>query len=620
MSRTKTYQASDVRVATLHSANPTQLSLQPIPWRSSTRLNMEALLGEGARFARSSRNIDLDDWLNRGIDAWVMATASSLERILLSGSRETSTVTAYALQYKYLFTYLSEGRETPRISQPSDLAPIHVQEFIGWLEKRAQSLNWTPGYTRRIYETFKAMTLEMMSQGFILGEPTRFFKRGALPSRDEGGKETSLSEAEQERLARAVKQDLVALHHERIILKPVDVQALRLMLVAHRQGINPAPLLELKRDALAPGLLPGTVRIPTFKYRNHTKKSTLGRAAPSASEIEEAAEKSIAFSLSEGAILQKAIASTASLVERAPAWCKGRVWLYSSLRFGKMQPDLVTSLTLSTLTIAIQALVKRHALQGDDGRPLRLNLSRLRKSKFDRAFRIADGDLAITANLMGNTPRVAAVNYPSMNDARKAEAAGFMNADYVGAMRTGSRQRVGESETGPRVIRIQPHQVAQEDGSTSPPENTPVSGCRDSLSGEHAPRDGNNHCDRYVMCLFCASFAIVGTVAGLWRLFSFQAFAREELQYLEEVLTSPADGSEELQDLRDRYRLAIPFIDTFTKKQFAAGNVAKARAKTSASLHPFWVHQMTMSRRAHFMPGGGNANGDFQVPHSSNGA
>lgn len=40
------------------------------------------------------------------------------------------------------------------------------------------------------------------------------------------------------------------------------------------------------------------------------------------------------------------------------------------------------------------------------GLPLRLNLSRLRKSRFDRALHAAEGDLAITANLMGNTPRV----------------------------------------------------------------------------------------------------------------------------------------------------------------------------------------------------------------------
>lgn len=130
------------------------------------------------------------------------------------------------------------------------------------------------------------------------------------------------------------------------------------------------------------------------------------------------------------------------------------------------------------------------------------------------------------------------------------------------------------------------------------PKPTPVSGCQDTLHGEHAPHDSHNHCDRYVMCLFCSSFAVVGTVEGLWRLFSFQAFARAELDYLDETLGAERTADELLEDLRDRYRVAIPYIDDFTQRQFARTKVAKARDKTAASLHPFWQHQMTMSRRA----------------------
>lgn len=119
-----------------------------------------------------------------------------------------------------------------------------------------------------------------------------------------------------------------------------------------------------------------------------------------------------------------------------------------------------------------------------------------------------------------------------------------------------------------------------------------------TLSGEHAPRDGHNHCDRYVMCLFCSSFAIVGTADELWRLFSFQAFAEEELKHLESMLGSERTDNDALEDLRDRYRIAIPYIDQFTQRQFSARIVKEARTKTKGGLHPFWTHQMTMSRRA----------------------
>jgi len=129
-------------------------------------------------------------------------------------------------------------------------------------------------------------------------------------------------------------------------------------------------------------------------------------------------------------------------------------------------------------------------------------------------------------------------------------------------------------------------------------ESTPVSSCRDTLHGEFAPRDGTNHCDRYVMCLFCSSFAIAGTVEELWRLFSFQAFAKEELDNLEAAFEFSGPADDLTEDLKARYRAAIPYIDEFVQRQFSAKIVAEARAKTSERLHPIWTHLMAVSQRA----------------------
>lgn len=100
------------------------------------------------------------------------------------------------------------------------------------------------------------------------------------------------------------------------------------------------------------------------------------------------------------------------------------------------------------------------------------------------------------------------------------------------------------------------------------------------------------------MCLFCSSFVIAGTADELWRLFSFQVFAKAELNYLEETLGAERTTDDLLEDLRDRYRVAVPYVDDLTRRQFATSRVVEARAKTAAALHPYWEHQMTMSRRA----------------------
>jgi hypothetical protein len=562
-----------------------------MPDADGAHIDIVALLGTRSRCVVQQRNLDLNGWLGHGIDAWVWATVACLKTLLLSGTRQINTLITACGDLSKFFLYLTEERSVPRVATPAEFSPLHVQKFIGWLQRRAQEVNWAAGTPRTVYSRVKLVLEEMLAQGFIPGEPARFFKYGVLPWHAGESRQTSLSDAEQERLARAIKTDLAANYHGRLKLIPRDVQALRLLVVAHRQGLNPTPLLELRRDALLPGVLPGTVRIRTQKYRSRRVSAGLGRAAPPSDE-------EMTLSLAEGAVLQQAISSTASLAAEAPAELRQRVWLYRAIGCGRSTKGAVISLSHNGMSMAIRALIARHGLLGDDGKPLRLNFSRLRKSSFDRAMRVTDGDLTLTANLLGNTPQVAAAHYATMNDARKAEAAGFMNGEYTELVRSGPVTE-GHGHRRPlQVITIKPLTAADDAAPGTQTANTPVSRCTDTLNGEHAPHDGRNHCERYVMCLFCSSFAIVGTVEELWRLFSFQAFARVELEFLDATLGPQRTSDALMEDLRDRYRLAIPFIDDFTKRQFPAGSVRQAREKANAGLHPFWTHQIAMSDRA----------------------
>lgn len=424
MGRTKNYNVSENRAAPVSATSASRES--PRPSAEDTCIDMVALLGREARFPQRIKTLDLRHWLGRGIDDWVCSSGFCLKAMLLSGARETASVTTYFGQLPYLFEYLTGRSQTsvpPRPKLPSDFSPQHVQHFIGWLQKRAQAADWRPSSTRNTYRAVKVVLTEMFAQGFIKGEPSRFFRHGVLPWSCEDSLQTSLSDAEQECLAKAIKSDPVDVHHGRLPLKQGAVQGLRLLLVAHRQGLNPTPLLEMCRDALAPGFLPGTIRMRTAKHRSKKVRSSIGRAAlvrqPSTQPSVPPAEQDLCFDLSEGAVLQQAIASTRELVCEAPSALKQRIWLYrAEASAGSIKRGNVTCLDSKSLNRAIQGVIQRHKLLGDDGLMLRLNLSRLRKSRFDRALRTADGDIAITANLMGNTPRVSGANYPSMNAAR----------------------------------------------------------------------------------------------------------------------------------------------------------------------------------------------------------
>ncbi len=555
------------------------------------RIDMRELLRDDARFSRGIKVIDLCDWLGHGIDPWVWATVRVLKTLLLAGTHQTSTVTGYGAFMRYFFLYLTQNKITPHVETPEKLSPLHIGEFCGWVSKQAQMHGWAKDTPRKTFSTVKAVLMEMFAQGLIPGDPKRYFFRGMLPW-EFTSRQTALSDAEQERLAQALKKDLIEAHHGRRVLSPRDTQAVRLLLIAIRQGLNPTPLLEIPRDALEPGVLPGTVRIRTQKFRNRKLRSGVGR------DVSTPLAQDMAFALSEGAVLYRAIEETDALVREAPTQYRQRIWLYRSQN--PRYRDLVTCLTRETLHLAINDLVDRHDLQGDDGERLKLNLSRLRKAYFERAFRHADGDLVVTANLMGNTPYVAGSNYAVMNAQRQMEAAEFMNGEFTALMR-------GEKDKSqrPNVIPIEPYQG----GVGNQVSSTPVASCRDTRMGENAPRDGQNHCNRYVMCLFCTSFAVVGEVDELWRLFSFQVFAREELEHLDAALGAERTADIVLEDLRDRYRLAIPYIDDFTKRQFAASRVQVARSKTAAALHPYWMHQIHVSRKARGVDRQGTKNG-----------
>ncbi|WP_434032978.1 hypothetical protein [Cupriavidus sp. a3] len=594
MARKKNYEVSAVRREQFHAGAAQKVTAPYIGNPGEACIDAKALLGPDARFVRGETNINLNDWLGRGIDAWVWAVVACLRSLFLSGSREPSTIFTYGSHIKQFFIFLTEGEKAPRVATPAALSPLHTEAFVNWLRLRGQQAGNRESSVRARRNGVKSMLLQMFKQGYIAGEPTRFFRRGALPVGNGESRQTSLSDAEQERVANAIKTDLVAIHHGHLELKPMDVQALRLLLVAHRQGHNPTPILELDRNSMFPGLFPGTIRMRTRKGRSKKVESKPGRAAPSAGSGDD--DEEIFFGLAEGAVVQQAIRSTEALLERAPHRFRNRVWLYLSQ--SPAEKNAVTALTLVTLSYAIRALITRHDLRSDNGERLRLNLSRLRKSFFDRALRVTDGDLAKTANLMGNTPRVAGGNYPSMNEARRKEAAEFMNEEYLDPMRHDGVHGAAITPS-PCVVQIMPVTLA--------PERTPVAGCQDTLNGEYAPQDGHNHCDRFVMCLFCSSFAIVGTVDELWRLFSFQAFARAELAYLDATRGPERTSDYALEDLRDRYRLAIPYIDNFTKRQFPPRIVSEARRMAQKRLHPFWEHQMTMSRRARASTPGADA-------------
>lgn len=525
------------------------------------------ILGPSER-VHQGRSVSLDEWLGRGIDSWVWSTLEAFRAMLRSGTRSTETVRVQCGLMKTFFAFVTKEVPSAHLGEPRRLRPAHVAQYAAWLQREAPEHGWTIDTVRVKYQSFKAVVRQMVSLGLVQEDMRRLFPPRALPNGNrEAAGQQALSDGEEHRLAQAIKADLADLHHARLQLNASEVIANRFLIVAMRTGSNLTPLLEMQRDALRPGLLPGTMRLRTVKHRGH---KILERALLRGSEV----EQPILIPTDAVAVLERTLADTQDLLEDASPSLRARVWLYRSLR--SQDYGQVAGLTYSVVSLSIERLIERRDLRADDGSPLKVNVSRLRKSFAKRAFRLSGADVVTTARMLGNTPRVADMNYLRVDDQLKAESAAYMESELVARLR-------GDEENPPQSIVI-----ASSD--TSEVEKTPVGGCRDTLYGGHAPKNGS-HCDLFVMCLFCPSFAVVGEEEDLWRLYSYQIFAQRELSRLQQRLAmNPGDAM--TQRFLELYSQAIPFIDQLVPRSFGKARAERAKQRAHAHLHPFWAHQL----------------------------
>ncbi len=563
----------------LRSATP------PSALRASADIDIDAVIGPTRRKSGGRKKILFSDWLNRGVDSWVWASVDALTSELAAGEREVSTIYAFAEGLKNFFEFLIDGRERPIVLLPQDIQVLHTTQYVGWLQGRAVSAGKEPAKQRTPYKATKSGLTSLHRYGAIKGDVRRLFPPNPFAGSGSGQGAEPLSDAEQQRVADALRADLTGLHHQRLQLNTAQAATVHYLIVAMRVGGSSTPILEVERDALRPGLLPGTMRLEFLKYRAH---KTVQRALRDGGAPTEESSSEV-IPMDAVAVFRRMLTVSASLVDDAPPRLKNSVWLYRSERRGIDHHGLVSCLSVSSLHRNIRLLVKRHGLLSDQGQPLQLTTQRLRASLSHRAWRLSDGDPFAVAGILGNTARVVGTNYLSINETLKGEAASFIGQDLTVLLR-GTR-------TKGIVIPI-----AREE----PPNLTaiPTARCGDTLHGERAPKDGTTHCRSFLLCLSCKSFVVVAEVDDLWRLLSFQQYLRTEEAHLSDVHGNGRSESSEVDDLRRYLRRAIEFIDEFIGSRFEPKLARDARLKASERLHPFWDLEIRKARRLRTPPDG----------------
>ena len=497
---------------------------------------------------RNHNIIDLRPWLGHGFDDWVWAAATVLKARLHSGNYSVASIVSFAANgMKVFLPYLTGNQGGIVPSRPSDMTATDVVRYIAWLR-----LKYPNGSTaKNYYSAFKSVLVGLMDYGFIDQShdvllPANPFPMNGATTRGE----TPLSQSEMERLAAALKLDLIAIHHGGFSGLDSEALVVLMLIVGMRSGINTTPLLEMKRDCLGPHpFMPNLMLVRTFKRRGKGAQLTSLRQT----HIHDLAAS---IPMDGVAVLKMVLGMTQNLVAEAPDGIKDRVWLYRSSQRGDLKGQTLC-LNMGRVHENTKAIVHRHGLFADDGSVLRVTLGRLRKTIENRLWKLSDGDLLAVSAVMGHSPQVADNHYLHLDERTKAEGAKF----------------IGEALPG----KLRGHDLVP----------TPTGSCKDSLQGALAPKDGSTHCAEFTHCLGCPSYAIVGTVKDLHRLFSFQRFLMSEVGYY---------ATDEWSEWRLHHQDLIARIDQIAYDNFIPEMVAQAKALAEKNPHSFWAIRMRQSQ------------------------
>jgi len=459
--------------------------------------------------------------------------------------KKHTVVTIYnqctALKYLFHFcTYWASATERDLSLQ--DITFTFIEEFIGYLSRLEELAYPTQ---KEIYSQIKSV-LVAMSQVDLLPTKETLFPNNPYPgssARKKGQK--SLSDNERKRLVSALKIDLADIFAERFGGAASEALTICLFAICLRIGRNATPMLELSRTPLKPHPFKENRRlIVTYKRRGnatHLTSIQWSREIDTLSTVR----------MDVVGIIEKVQKLTAPLVDDAPIHLRNSLWLF---RCSPSSRSDVAGLTAQSLFVNIRQFIARHDLRGDDGKPLVLNTSRLRKTFVNRLWRLSGGDPFTVARLAGHTVKVSDSHYldvtPEMERNHK-----FLGEVWVSTLR-GER----EDTFVPMVTQT---------------KMTPVGRCKDPYYGDCAPKDGQA-CMDFLSCFRCRSFIVTQDKADLYRLYSFYWLMVRERNRIAGKRWSQL------------YGWIVRLIDEHIASQFPPDWINTVKQQAKVEPHPFW--------------------------------
>lgn len=503
------------------------------------------------RNACSLRRFDFSPWYGRCIDLITYACQQQIERFLAGQDSmvEITTVAGYCNRgLRYFLDYLV--LRATALGHELTLADIDRELIDSYLGHLA-CLGVSSVSQKGIYCSTKSVLHAIGQRGLIAlvtAGDAATFPRNPFPNSNRKAKgETPLPKAQRQAFAAAVKRAVMPIWCNDA--PPTsELLTYALLIVALHTGRNTTPLLEMGRDCLRAHPKDNSTFLILWKRRGHNTSKVVLRGE---STHERLLESTPTVKNNVERLIRHVINRTELLRAEAPDELQQRVWLYQPrTNNGRGQ---VTALTDSVLQSGVRKLVTDYSLTDADGQPLRINISRLRKTFANRIFELLDGDLATTAIALGNTPQVAGRNYLLPDEDAKRNWR-FMGDILVQELLT-------------RTI-----------GATY--KVTPMGRCGDPVNGQYAPKQAGATCTNFLNCLRCRNYAVTGE--DLHKLFSFCYRVFTERTRMDKRRW--AQQYAHIPRLIDDYIVA----EGLKRGVFKLAAVEASRERARVEPHPFW--------------------------------
>ena len=537
----KTFTKTTLRIDAIHVDD---VRSQCPPEKTSVRFEPDSLTG--------GKTFDFARWYGCGIDEITFALQEQIERFIAGQDAELSKVTIAGyctLGIAPFLEYLKMISEAKGASLC--LVDITRDQIDGYLQFLQVSGLSTPSQKGK-YDKTKAVLKALGRRGRLqiehAGELVTFPVSPFPGAQRKVKGETPLTSEERKQFARALNEALSPLFTSEPVTLTSELVSYAALAVALYTGRNTTPILQMSTKCLKPHPKEDTMFLILYKRRgNSYSKVALRNDLKTWQMIE--GTSTVKWNIV--VLIKRVLELSEPLRQRAPDAIKNRLWLFEALKGARSGE--VSALEASSLGMNVAVLVKRAQLLNCDGLPLRLNISRLRKTFVNRLHELLNSDIAATAYAAGHSPKVAANSY----------------------LRPGENAKRNWRFMGETLVR---ELLMNEVGKT---EKTPVGQCTDGHHGEFAPKKSDGAvCTSFLNCLRCANYVVTGD--DLYRLFSFYW----------RVLGERAGMERRRWDRQFAHIVRLIERDVIAagvkKRVFEKAEVDEARERARIDPHPFW--------------------------------